>query len=94
MMASLSSLEPALSNFPEYKQAVIVAQIMQNYLQLAIDELNRFTGEITLQDMLRNNSDLIDLVKVSFDSAPWLLEVLMTQPMKVNQVRLHDYSTC
>lgn len=93
-MASLSSLEPALSNFPEYKQAVIVAQIMQNYLQLAIDELNRFTGEITLQDMLRNNSDLIDLVKVSFDSAPWLLEVLMTQPMKVNQVRLHDYSTC
>lgn len=87
----MSILGPTVSSLPEYQQMIVINQIIQNYLEAAIQELSRYSGEITLGTILRNDTRLIELVKASFDATPEILELLMTQPMATQQVILKTY---
>lgn len=75
-----------LRGLPEYQSTVYVAQIMQNYLDLSIAELSKFKNEVSLQNLLRNNTDLIRLVEATAAATPEALELLLTQPMSIQQV--------
>lgn len=87
----LNGLESSLAGYPEYRKVIMVSQIIQNYLDMALNELDKLSGEITLEELLRNNTELINLIKQSFKAAPEILEFFTTQPMKVNQVNLTAY---
>lgn len=79
-------LESSFSGTPEYRQVIIVSQIIQNYLDVAIGELGRYTTDVSLNTILRNNTGLVELVTASFKAAPEIVELYMTQPMSASQV--------
>ena len=87
MGAALNGLEASLSgqSLSEYKQVVIVAQMVQDYLDLAISELGKFKDTVTLNAILDGNADLIALVKTSAAALPEALELFLTQPMSISQ---------
>lgn len=79
-------MESLFSNYPEYRQVIMVSQIIQNYLDVAISELNKYTHTVSLNSILRNNTKLIELVSTAFDATPDALELLMTQPINAQAV--------
>lgn len=80
-------MEPLFSQYPEYKQVIMVSQIIQNYLDLALSELDKVSQTVSLNTILRNNTRLIELVEESFGAAPEVVELFMTQPMSAQSVR-------
>ena len=92
----MSSLESSLSGqaLTNYQQVVIVSQIIQSYLDVAISELDRFKDTVSLSNILRNRTELEQLVNATAAALPEALELLLTQPMSIQQVSCWPMIQC
>ena len=87
LASTLKSMEPLFSQYPEYKQVIMVSQIIQNYMDMALNELEKYTHTVSLHSILRNNTRLIELIETAFSTAPEIAELFMTQPISAQSVR-------